>query len=109
MAKKEETRLAEVWDKRLKKEFGKDLELENIQQVGKVGTPDRLGCLLGLHIALEYKTEKGRASKAQLLKLAKYNRANGYTAIVTPSTFEYVLEELKDLHKKAKSIFGFES
>jgi len=107
MAKKEETRLAELWDARLKKEFGKDLELENIQQVGKIGTPDRLGCLLGMHVALEYKTEVGKPSKIQLLKLGRYKRAKGYTAIVTPSTFEFVLDELKALHKQAKNTYGF--
>lgn len=105
MAKKEETKLAERWDKILKDTFGNDLELENIQQVGKIGTPDRLGCLLGFHIALEYKTEEGSPSKLQILKLARYKRAGGFTAIVTPTTFDFVLDELKHLYYNAKKIF----
>lgn len=108
MAKKEETILAEKWDKILKDTFGKDLELENIQQVGKAGTPDRLGCLLGMHISLEYKTDDGFASKIQLLKLARYHRAKGFTAIICPSNFDMVLDELISLHKTTKRFYGYE-
>lgn len=105
MAKKEETILAEKWDKKLKKTFGDDIEIENIQQVGKVGTPDRLICLRGFHVALEYKTDNGKPSKIQLYKLLKYQKAKGYTAIVTPSTFDWVLDELIHLHKVSLRIF----
>jgi len=100
MAKKEETKLAEKWDADLENTFGKALELENIQQVTKVGTPDRLGCLLGLFIALEYKTEEGKPSKIQLLKLARYKRAGAYTAIVTPTTYPFVKMELMSIYEK---------
>jgi len=103
MAIKEETKLAEKWDKDLANTFGKALELENIQQVSKAGTPDRLGCLLGLFIALEYKTDTGKASKIQLLKLARYKRAGAYTAIVTPTTYPFVKMELKSIYEKRLS------
>lgn len=104
MAKKPETILAERWDKRLKKVFGKDLELENIQQVGKIGTPDRLACLLGMHIALEYKTDEGAPSKIQLLKLARYRRAGGFAAIVTPTNFEEILQKLMALYADRRGL-----
>lgn len=106
MAKKEETKLAEKWDAILKKEFGSDIEVENIQQVAKVGTPDRLICLCGLHVSLEYKTSRGILSKIQQYKLKKYQKAGGFTAVVTPETFYFVLDELKNLHRKAKLILS---
>lgn len=107
MSKKPETIFAEKYDALLNKTFGHDIEIENIQQVSKRGTPDRLICLLGQHVAIEYKTDEGTPDKLQLLKLAKYKRAYGFTAIVTPTTAPFVLMELVDLHKKAKKIYGY--
>jgi len=95
MAKKPETIFAEKVHKLLNKTFGKDIVLFNIQQVAINGTPDILGVLKGRFIALELKTESGKASKIQLLKLAKIERAGGYSAVVFPSTLHFVMAELK--------------
>lgn len=108
MAKKEETTLAERWDKTLKDYFGDDICIENIQQVGKVGTPDRLICLMGCHVSLEYKTEDGEPSKVQLYKLVKYRKAGGVAFVVTPSNFNKVFEYLKRIHNPRMGISIFE-
>ena len=97
MAKKRETIFIEKVDKQLKAVFGKSLWLENIQQVTKSGTPDRLICINGFFVGLEVKTDKGEPSKIQLLKLAKIKRAGGLAYIVTPSNWLLVIEELKEI------------
>lgn len=99
MSKKPETLFTEKVDTELKRLFGNDIFIENIQQAAKIGTPDRLICLNGLFVALEIKTDEGKPTKLQLLKLAKIERAGGFSAIVTPTTWPFVREELT-------SIFG---
>lgn len=98
MARKPETKLAEKWDKELKALFGKDLFIENIQQVTKIGTPDRLCCLNGKFVALEYKTEIGKPSKLQLLKIRRIERAGGYAYLVTPATKDFIWKTLKSIY-----------
>ena len=98
MAKKEETKFAERVDRDLVEAFGTDIFFENIQQVTKVGSPDRLICLAGKFVALELKVEKGKPSKIQLLKLAKIERAGGFSSVVFPETWPYVLDELKHIY-----------
>ena len=97
MTKKPETKFIEKVDAELKDTFGKSIWLENIQQVSKSGTPDRLICLNGFFVALEIKTDEGTASKIQLLKLAKIKKAGGTAFIVTPSNFLRVIEKLRVL------------
>lgn len=99
MAKKEETKFAERVDRDLAEAFGEHIFIENIQQVSKVGSPDRLICLAGRYVALELKVEKGQPSKLQLLKLARIERAGGYSAVVFPETWPYVLEELRHIYE----------
>ena len=99
MAKKPETKFIEKLDAQLKHVFGKGIWLENIHQVGKSGTPDRLLCINGFFVALEVKTDEGEPSKIQLLKLAKIKRAGGKAYIVTPSNWITVIEELKEVCK----------
>ena len=96
MAKKPETAFAEKVDADLKNTFGADIWIENIQQVGKSGTPDRLICLKGAFIALELKTDKGTASKIQLLKLNRLRIAGGRGFIVTPTNWQKILKWLLD-------------
>jgi len=99
MSKKPESIFAEQVDKDLKKTFGDKVFFENIQQVVKAGTPDRLCCIKGHFVALELKTEEGRLSKIQKLKLAKITNAGGLAYVVKPSTWEHCLKELKRLKK----------
>ena len=94
MAKKPETIFAEQVDKDLKKTFGKFVWVENIQQVGKCGTPDRLICLYGDFIGLELKVEGGEASMLQLIKLKEIIRAGGKGYIVYPHTWKLLLDKL---------------
>ena len=102
MSKKPETIFCEKIDRELKKFFGKKIAVFNIQQVTINGTPDRLICLCGQFIALEVKIEEGTPSKIQLLKLAKIKKAGGFSAVVYPSTWQYVLEELKNIYESLK-------
>ena len=94
MSKKPETIFAEMVDKDLKKVFGKDVWVENIQQVGKRGTPDRLICLCGDFIALELKVDGGTSAMLQLIKLKEIIRAGGKGYIVYPHTWHNLLSEL---------------
>ena len=97
MSKKEETKFSEKVDKDLKRAFGPLCFFENIQQVVKSGTPDRLCCINGQFVALELKVEGGKLSKIQWLKLQKIKQAGGLSFLVTPDNWESCLEKLKKL------------
>jgi hypothetical protein len=98
MSKKPETIFAEKIDKDLKKTFGADVWVENIQQVGKRGTPDRLICLKGIFVALELKIESGVVDTLQLYKLVEIKKAGGKSFVVYPYTWNLVLEKLKAIY-----------
>lgn len=98
MAKKDETIFAEKVDAQLKAFFGKDIEIFNIQQVTKIGDPDRLICLKGLFLALEFKDEGGVTASIQLVKLIKVKRAKGLAYRVYPSNWEKTFKELKRIY-----------
>lgn len=98
VAKKPETIFAEMVDKDLKAAFGTGVWVENIQQVGKRGTPDRLICLKGTFIALELKVEGGTSAMLQLIKLKEIIKAGGKGYIVYPHTWHMVLEDLKKVY-----------
>ena len=100
MSKKPETIFAEKIDKQLKKTFGKKVWVENIQQVGKIGTPDRLICLNGTFVALELKTDDGVIAPLQLLKLLEIKQAGGEGFIVTPLTWNLILDKLKAIFSR---------
>lgn len=95
MSKKPETIFAEFIDKELKKTFGKNIWIENIQQVGKRGTPDRLICLCGHFIALELKIEGGVVDSLQAVKLMHIRKAGGIAYIVSPQTWKGIFDFLK--------------
>jgi hypothetical protein len=100
MSKKPETIFAEKIDKQLRKAFGKKVWVENIQQVGKIGTPDRLICLNGTFVALELKTNLGITAPIQLLKLLEIKKAGGEAFVVTPLTWSIVFEKLKAIYER---------
>ena len=93
--KKPETTFGERVDKDLRKIFGKNIWIENIQQVGKRGTPDRLICLDGDFIAMELKIDSGAPADIQLIKLIEIKKAGGKSYIVYPHTWEIILDEIK--------------
>jgi len=95
MSKQPETKFGELVDRDLRIEFGKDIWIENINQVSKVGTPDRLICLNGRFVALELKVSGGVVAKLQLLKLLEISKAGGLAYIVYPHTWHTVLAELR--------------
>lgn len=74
---------------------------ESIQQKTIIGSPDIIGCLNGVFVALELKTDKGVIAKMQQYKLDRIKKAGGIATIVTPSTWKDVYEGLKalSLHK----------
>lgn len=71
---------------------------ESVQQRTITGSPDVVGCIRGRMIAVELKSEEGKATKLQLHKLKKIREAGGLSYVVRPSTFEGVFSSLLDLY-----------
>lgn len=68
---------------------------EKIQQVGIRGTPDILACLNGRFIALELKKDKeARIDKLQVVKLRKISKLGGISFLVSPETWQEILEKI---------------
>lgn len=65
-----------------------------IQQRSIRGVPDFLGCVNGVFIALELKTDKGKLDKLQQHYLMEIAAAGGYARMVAPKNQEEVLEDL---------------
>lgn len=68
-----------------------------IQMVATRGVPDFLGVVRGRFVALELKTEGGRATKLQAHWLEKLNAAGAFTKIVRPSNLDETINELLSL------------
>ena len=94
MAKKPETIFGEKFDRAIAKRFGKDCTNENIQQVGIIGTADRVICMRGRSIRVELKIEAGVLAPLQLVKLLEHKRAGGLSYVVYPYTMDIVLDEI---------------
>lgn len=58
-----------------------------IQQASIVGTPDILGTINGVFIAIELKTNEGKASQIQELNLLKVLKAGGIALEVSPKNW----------------------
>jgi len=98
MPKQPETIFGERVDADLKKAFGKDVEIFNIQQKTKAGDPDRLICLKGHFLGLELKIDGGTTETIQLVKLLKIKKAGGSAYRVYPYTWSTILKELKKVY-----------
>lgn len=94
MAKKPETIFGEKFDKALKERFGDQCTNENIQQVGIIGTADRVICIRGKSVRVELKVEGGTVSPVQLIKLLEHKRAGGLSYVVYPYTMNDVINEM---------------
>jgi len=70
---------------------------EHGSQFGQAGIPDIIVCLNGKFIALEAKTEKGKASVLQEITLRKIRNAGGIAEIVRS------VEEVKQIIEKIKN------
>jgi hypothetical protein len=94
MAKKPETIFSEKFYQAFNKMFGSNGRIENIQQVGKVGTPDYIGVVGGRFVAFELKVDGGVIAPLQVVKLMEFKKAGGLAYIVYPHTMKIVLDEI---------------
>lgn len=96
MAKKPETVFKERIQPRLK--ALPNSWWEKIQQVVIRGTPDIIGCVSGVFVALELKmSEKAPIEPLQIHKLRKIEKAGGMAFIVYPENWEDVYMQLEIL------------
>lgn len=72
---------------------------EKIQQVSIRGTPDILGVVNGVAVALELKVD-APLEALQAHKLSKWRDAGAFVRVVTPETYREVIEELIILGSK---------
>lgn len=61
------------------------------------GIPDIIGCINGKFVALELKTDVGRATELQMWTLENIRAAGGFAEILRPSNIDLILAKLKDL------------
>lgn len=74
---------------------------ESIQQKSISGTPDKLGCVSGVFVALELKAEDGgQPTPLQAYKLDRINQSGGYARCVHPGNFKQIMAELWFMAKK---------
>jgi hypothetical protein len=74
---------------------------EKIQQVVIRGTPDFIGVINGVFIALELKKDENENPEPlQLHKLKLIERAGGKAYVVSPENWESVYQELLELSVK---------
>lgn len=71
----------------------------SIQQLARVGDPDILACINGKFVALELKSEKGKASELQNHKLRVISKAGGLSLLVYPEYLPHMKHELNRLSK----------
>lgn len=72
-----------------------NLWVVKVAQKSVRGTPDLLICYKGSFFAWELKTGTS-TTKLQQHTLDLINKAGGQAVVVTPSTLDYYLEEMKD-------------
>lgn len=75
-----------------------DVFVIKIQQVSTRGDPDIVLCVKGHFVALELKTDKGRADPLQLYKLRKIEKTGGYAFIVRPKHWKIVRHYLSEFN-----------
>jgi len=69
-----------------------------IQQVSTRGDPDIILCFKGNFVALELKTETGRASPLQLFKLGKVRQKGGAAFITDPNNWPDIRHYISELN-----------
>lgn len=71
-----------------------------IQQTALVGTPDFLGCVNGVFVAIELKADKkGKVSQLQRYNLDRIIAARGVALVVSPENWDETYDFLKTLTK----------
>jgi hypothetical protein len=63
----------------------------------KAGIPDIIACVNGHFVALELKSDIGRASELQKRNVRLINKSNGIAMIVHPNQFQDLKETLRNL------------
>lgn len=107
MAKKAETTFKEIVLKDLK--ALPNGYFEKIQQVGKRGTPDIMGCLNGYCVILELKKDvKSKPDKLQQHKLKNYEKASALVFVPCPENWDEIYKRLiiisTEGHENGKNI-----
>lgn len=74
---------------------------ESIQQTGIRGTPDILGCVCGIFVAIEIKTDEGTSSALQIYKRQRIAEAQGIALVIAPNNFEASIQFLENLSEEA--------
>lgn len=62
--------------------------------VQRAGVPDLICCVAGRFVALELKSQKGRASVLQIHEIEKIKDAGGYAEVVRPDDYEKITDTL---------------
>ena len=70
---------------------------ESIQQKTIKGTPDILGCVNGVFVAIELKSKDGKLSALQKHKIEKIRQAHGVGICLYPDELEAVMDYLNTL------------
>jgi len=68
--------------------------------VGISGTPDILGCVCGIFVGIEIKTETGVSSALQTYKLNQIVKAGGIGLVIQPSNLDASIQFLENLAKE---------
>lgn len=61
--------------------------VEKISQIATRGTPDILGCVRGVFMAIELKRDSGNVTELQKAKLAAVFKAGGVSVVATPTSW----------------------
>lgn len=75
-----------------------------IQQVGINGTPDILGTINGVFVAIELKTDEGTLSKLQSYNIDKITKTGAIALVISPSDLD---DKLKILERTVKACISF--
>ena len=67
---------------------------ESIQQRAIKGSPDKIGCVNGLFVALELKTAKGKLSELQAHKMELIKVAGGIAVCLRPDNLDETIQYL---------------
>jgi Holliday junction resolvase len=95
MAKKEET----IFKEKILPKLDRLGYFVKIQQTSIAGTPDILGTINGVFIAIELKTDDGEISELQGVQIYKIIKSGGIGLIVTPANSQLVFSFLASLKR----------
>jgi len=98
MSKKEET----IFKEKILPELRKLGYFVKIQQASIRGTPDLIGCINGVFIALELKTDIGKTSAIQDVNLAKILKNGGIALQVSPATYPAIFSLLVRIRRSTQ-------